>query len=102
MWGKAARFDKPVSRCSPIRHRPGDAAAAGDVDRSTSAIGERDMAKTYVSGFEGTGGGYISTENWWLNATMRDQSFVSQCVDRAVAGAVTHYGLSPDGLDRRL
>lgn len=56
------------------------------------------MAKTYVFGFEGTGGGYISTENWRLNATMREQSFVSQCFDRAVAGAVKHYGLSPDGL----
>lgn len=56
------------------------------------------MAKTYVFGFEGTGGGYISTENWRLNATMREQSFVSQCFDRAAAGAVKHYGLSPDGL----
>ncbi|MBM3623139.1 MAG: hypothetical protein FJX20_20860 [Alphaproteobacteria bacterium] len=54
------------------------------------------MGKTYVFGFEGTGMGIISTENWRLNATLRKQSFVSQCFDRAVGGAVKHYGLSPD------
>jgi hypothetical protein len=52
---------------------------------------------TFVIGFEGTGGGYISTENWRLNPASRAASFVSQCIDRAAVGARTHYGVSPDG-----